>query len=86
MSNILMYVINSIQEIPANPLPNTAYYVIGQQVVIFDSANHKNVFTPPNAQAPGSDGLNTRLTKCEETLAQITTYLGTIKPFNLGGN
>ncbi len=79
-----MYVINSIQEIPANPLPNTAYYVVGQQVIIYDNANQKSVFMP-NRQAPEADGIETRLTKCEAAIQQVTTYLGSFKPFN-GGN
>lgn len=84
MNTILLYIINSEQEIPANPLPNTAYYIVGKQVVIYDNLNQKSVFNASSNQAPEA-GVDSRLAKCEEAITQITTYLGSFKPFN-GGN
>lgn len=83
MNTILLYIINSVQEIPANPLPNTAYYIVGKEVIIYDNANQKNVFTA-GTQAP-EDSINSRLANCESAITNITNYLNSFKPFN-GGN
>lgn len=83
-STILMYIVNNNQEMPANPLPNTAYYVVGKEVIIYDNLGQKNLFTLPVEMKPTE--LEVRMSKCEESLSQITNYLMSFKPFMNGNN
>lgn len=83
MNTILLYIINSPQEIPTNPLPNTAYYVLGKQVIIYDNAGGKSVYSP-EAEVEEALHLDERLSVCENKLTEITNYLTNIPKF--GGN
>lgn len=69
---------------PTKPVPNTAYYIVGKQVIIYDNLNQKNVFNAPSGQAPDA-GVDSRLAKCESAIEQIKTYLTNIPHFG-GGN
>ena len=72
--SILMYLVQSESDIPKQPIPNTAYYVLGQKVVVYDNMNKCSVFC---MEAPPSTGeaLEDRVEACEKRLDKVFKYL-----------
>lgn len=71
-NTILMYVVNSEAEIPAQPQQNIAYYIIGKEVRIIDNNGVTGVFK----LAPSAENkVDERLTKCEKQISTIIKHL-----------
>jgi hypothetical protein len=71
-----MYLIQSENDIPVQPMPNTAYYLIGREVRIYDSLGQLSVFTLKNDKAKEEqDALLNRLEKCEKKIDKVFRHL-----------
>lgn len=74
INSVLMYLIQNENEIPAQPMPNSAYYIIGKEVRIFDSAGHLTVFVLKD-KVEQTNNVEDRLTKCEKKIEKIYKHL-----------
>ena len=76
MNSAIMYLVQSEAEIPIQPLPNTAYYIIGKEVRIFDNAGKLVVFISPQKEpTPEQNEVISRIDKCEKRISKIFQYL-----------
>lgn len=76
MNSVIMYLVQSEAEIPIQPMPNTAYYIIGKEVRIFDNAGQMAVYVLPQKEATQEqNGILARLDKCEQKLNKVFRYL-----------
>ena len=76
MNSAIMYLVQSEAEIPIQPLPNTAYYIIGKEVRIFDNAGKLAVFISPQKEpTPEQNEVISRIDKCEKRISKIFQYL-----------
>lgn len=73
LNSVIMYLIQSENEIPIQPLPNTAYYIIGREVRIFNNAGQVATFVLPREESPNE--LDARLATCERKIGKIYNYL-----------
>lgn len=76
LNSAIMYLIQSENDIPVQPMPNTAYYLIGREVRIYDSLGQLSVFTLKNDKAKEEqDALLNRLEKCEKKIDKVFRHL-----------
>lgn len=76
LNSAIMYLIQSENDIPVQPMPNTAYYLIGREVRIYDSLGQLSVFTLKNDKAKEEqDALLNRLEKCEKKIDKVFHHL-----------
>lgn len=73
LNSTILYLVQSENEIPQQTLPNTAYYVIGKEVRIFDNANQMTLFTKDAPQE--NNELISRLQQCENRVDKVWNYL-----------
>lgn len=76
LNSAIMYLVQSETEIPVQPMPNTAYYLIGREVRIYDTMGQLSVFTLKNdkIQEEKNELLN-RLEKCEKKIDKVFKHL-----------
>lgn len=76
LNSTILYLVQSENEIPQQTLPNTAYYIIGKEVRIYDNANQMTLFVlPPKENAQGNNELTMRLQQCENRIDKVWSYL-----------
>lgn len=73
LNSTILYLVQSENEIPQQTLPNTAYYIIGKEVRIFDNANQMTLFTKDTPQE--NNELVSRLQQCENRIDKVWNYL-----------
>lgn len=73
LNSTILYLVQSENEIPQQTLPNTAYYIIGKEVRIFDNANQMTLFTKDMPQE--NNELVSRLQQCENRIDKVWNYL-----------
>jgi len=78
-TSILMYIIQSENEIPAQIIPNTAYYIPSKKEVrIFDNMRTGSVFKldePMPVAAQDTSALEARVDVCEKKIDKVFKYL-----------
>lgn len=78
-TSILMYIIQNENEIPAQIIPNTAYYIPSKKEVrIFDNMRTGSVFKldePAPVVAPDTNALEARVDVCEKKIDRVFKYL-----------
>lgn len=74
LNSTILYLVQSENEIPQQTLPNTAYYLIGKEVRIYDNANQMTRFVLP-VEEKKEDGFNVRLQQCENRITKVWNYL-----------
>lgn len=74
LNSAIMYLIQSENDIPTQIMPNTAYYLIGREVRIYDSLGQLSVFTLKNDKEE-QDALLNRLEKCEKKIDKVFKHL-----------
>lgn len=72
-NSILLYLIQSEKEIPAQLVPNTAYYIIGKEVRIIDNLGQMSVFKMAGPQEDSD--LSARMDECEKKINDCDTRL-----------
>lgn len=77
MGTILMYIVNSENEIPSTLTNNTAYYIVGKEVRIVDNAGGINIFKIENKK--DEKDIETRLSSCEGAIERIVKHLTSFK-------
>lgn len=77
LNSVIMYLIQSEGEIPIQPLPNTAYYIIGKEVRIFNNAGQMATYVlpPQEKNNNNNNNLDGRLAACEKKISRIYNYL-----------
>lgn len=76
LNSVIMYLVQSEAEIPAQPMPNTSYYIIGKEVRIFDNAGQRATFVlPPKEPTQDEKALLNRLEKCERKIDKVFQHL-----------
>lgn len=76
-NSVLMYIVNTENEIP-NPISNnTAYYILNQREVrIVDNLGQIMKFMLTNGAVPEDENkINERLTECEKQVSKIIKHL-----------
>lgn len=80
-NSILMYLVQNENEIPAQLIPNTAYYIIGKEVRIIDNLGHPMIFVMNNNNNNENDFLSRieicekKVEVCDKKLQKIYSYL-----------
>lgn len=72
LNSTILYLVQSENEIPPQTLPNTAYYIIGREVRVYDNANQITRFVPPSEEDSNIEG---RLQQCENRIDKVWNYL-----------
>ena len=76
LNSVIMYLVQSEAEIPAQPMPNTSYYIIGKEVRIFDNAGQRATFVlPPKEPTQDEKQWINRLEKCERKIDKVFRHL-----------
>ena len=76
LNSVIMYLVQSEAEIPAQPMPNTSYYIIGKEVRIFDNAGQRATFVlPPKEPTQDEKQWISRLEKCERKIDKVFQHL-----------
>ena len=76
LNSVIMYLVQSETEIPAQPMPNTSYYIIGKEVRIFDNAGQRATFVlPPKEPTQDEKEWINRLEKCERKIDKVFQHL-----------
>lgn len=75
LNSTILYLIQSENEIPQQTLPNTAYYIIGKEVRVYDNANQMTRFVLPVEEKKEDNNLDMRLQQCENRLDKVWSYL-----------
>ena len=76
LNSVIMYLVQSEAEIPAQPMPNTSYYIIGKEVRIFDNAGQRATFIlPPKEPTQDEKQWINRLEKCERKIDKVFQHL-----------
>lgn len=76
LNSVIMYLVQSEAEIPAQPMPNTSYYIIGKEVRIFDNAGQRAIFVlPPKEPTQDEKQWINRLEKCERKIDKVFQHL-----------
>lgn len=76
LNSVIMYLVQSEAEIPAQPMPNTSYYIIGKEVRIFDNAGQKATFIlPPKEPTQDEKQWINRLERCERKIDKVFQHL-----------
>lgn len=76
LNSTILYLVQSESEIPQQTLPNTAYYIIGKEVRVYDNANQVAIFVPPKAETKEEENnLLMRLQQCESRVDKVWNYL-----------
>ena len=76
LNSVIMYLVQSEAEIPAQPMPNTSYYIIGKEVRIFDNAGQRATFVlPPKEPTQDEKEWINRLEKCERKIDKVFHHL-----------
>ena len=75
-TSILMYIIQNENEIPAQIIPNTAYYIPSKKEVrIFDNMRTGSVFKLDEPAPAKSSELEERMEVCEKKIDKVFKYL-----------
>ena len=75
-TSILMYIVQSENEIPAQIIPNTAYYIPSKKEVrIFDNMRTGSVFKLDEPAPVQDNGLEERVGACEKKIDKVFKYL-----------
>lgn len=75
-TSILMYIIQSENEIPAQIIPNTAYYIPSKKEVrIFDNMRTGSVFKLDEPMPVAAPDLEARVETCEKKIDKVFKYL-----------
>lgn len=73
-TSILMYIVQSENEIPAQIIPNTAYYIPSKKEVrIYDSMRTGSIFKLD--EPAQNNGLEERMEVCEKKIDKVFKYL-----------
>lgn len=76
LNSVIMYLVQSEAEIPAQPMPNTSYYIIGKEVRIFDNAGQRATFVlPPKEPTQDEKQWINRLERCERKIDKVFQHL-----------
>lgn len=76
LNSVIMYLVQSEAEIPAQPMPNTSYYIIGKEVRIFDNAGQRATFIlPPKEPTQDEKQWINRLERCERKIDKVFQHL-----------
>lgn len=76
LNSTILYLVQSENEIPQQTLPNTAYYIIGREVRVYDNANQMTQFVLPPKETPQQDNeIVSRLQVCEGRIDKVWNYL-----------
>lgn len=76
LNSVIMYLVQSEAEIPAQPMPNTSYYIIGKEVRIFDNAGQRATFIlPPKEPTQDEKQWISRLERCERKIDKVFQHL-----------
>lgn len=75
-TSILMYIIQNENEIPAQIIPNTAYYILSKKEVrIFDNMRTGSVFKLDEPVPAKNSELEERMEVCEKKIDKVFKYL-----------
>lgn len=75
LNSTILYLVQSENEIPQQTLPNTAYYLIGKEVRIYDNANQMTRFVLPVEEKKEDNNFDARLQQCENRITKVRNYL-----------
>lgn len=75
LNSTILYLIQSENEIPQQTLPNTAYYIIGREVRVYDNANQMTRFVLPVEEKKEDSNIEMRLQQCEGRINKVWNYL-----------
>lgn len=75
LNSTILYLVQSENEIPQQTLPNTAYYLIGKEVRIYDNANQMTRFVLPVEEKKEDNNFDARLQQCENRITKVWNYL-----------
>lgn len=75
-TSMLMYVVQNENEIPLQPLPNTAYYIPSlKQVRMFDGTRTGSTFKLEELNVALDNGWELRLQNCEKRIEKVYNYM-----------
>lgn len=75
MNTILLHIIQSESELPAQFQNNTAYYIVGKEIRLIDNIGQVNIFKLDAPTNEGAQNLSKRLENCEAQINKIINYL-----------
>lgn len=76
LNSTILYLVQNENEIPQQTLPNTAYYIIGREVRVYDNANQMTQFVlPPKEEPQQNNEIISRLQVCEGRINKVWNYL-----------
>lgn len=75
LNSTILYLVQSESEIPQQTLPNTAYYIIGREVRVYDNANQMTRFVLPAPEKQEDSNIEGRLQQCESRIDRVWNYL-----------
>lgn len=75
-TSMLMYVIQTENEIPLQPLPNTAYYIPSlKQVRVFNNMGTGSTFKLEEPNVTPNKEWELRLQNCEKRIEKVYNYM-----------